>query len=142
MLAPLLTAQDSAAPPASQAIDGLYGWETLADGTTYRWTGEYASLFVPADVTRAALPVRLPSNGGTARPMGVDVMTAGIRRGRTLVGDAWAIIDVPLPDGMPPSRFKRIDLKVDRTWQPAVYLAGSADLRVVGVQVGELQVMR
>jgi len=31
---------------------------------------------------------------------------------------------------------------VDRTWQPALYLAGSADLRMVGVQVGELRLVR
>ena len=59
-----------------------------------------------------------------------------------MVDDSWAIIDVPLPNAVPPTRFKRVDLKVDRTWQPALYLAGSADLRVVGVQVGELRLVR
>ena len=137
-----MTAKEIGPPADSAAIDGLYGWETLPDGRRVRWTGEYASLFVPADVTRAYIPVRLPSNGGTARPMGVEVRTAGIRRGRTLVDDTWAIIDVQLPGIGPPTTFKRIDLKVDRTWQPALYLAGSADTRSVGVQVGELQLLR
>ena len=101
-----------------------------------RWTGDYASVFVPADVTRVYMPVRLPSNGGTARPMGVEVMSGGVRKGRTLVGDAWATIEVQLPAVPPPARFKRIDLKVDRTWQPAVYLAGNADLRTWACRSG------
>jgi len=37
-------------------------------------------------------------------------------------------------------RYKRVDLRVPRTWQPAVYLPGSSDLRKVGVQVGEVKV--
>ena len=97
---------------------------------------------MPADVTRVYIPVRLPTDGRTIRPMGVEVMTAGVDQGRTMVGDTWAIINVRLPDAGPPTRFKRIDLKVDRTWQPALYIAGSADLRAVGVQVGELRLVR
>ncbi len=140
--APPLIARGAGGPPESQAVDGLYGWETTEDGTRARWTEEYASLFVPADVTRVYLPVRLPANGGTAKPMGVELMIGGVRAGRTLVGANWALINVAVPDVQPPSRIKRIDLKVDRTWQPALYLAGSADLRRVGIQIGEPQLRR
>jgi hypothetical protein len=141
------TARGAVSPPESQAVDGFYRWETLEDGTRFRWTGAYASVFVPADVTRVSIPVRLQTNGRTIRPMGVEVMTAGVDQGRTMVGDTmvgdtWAIINVRLPDAGSPARFKRIDLKVDRTWQPALYIAGSADLRAVGVQVGELHLVR
>ena len=31
------------------------------------------------------------------------------------------MLTVKLPPVLPPTRFKRIDLKVDRTWQPGVY---------------------
>jgi len=48
----------------------------------------------------------------------------------------------PLPGAAPPTRFTRIDLRMDRTWQPGVYIAGSADLRRVGVQLGEPRVFR
>ena len=139
---PALTALSPVNPSASQAVDGFYRWEALQDGTRFRWTGAYASLFVPADVSRVSIPVRLPTNGRTIKPMGVEVMTASVDQGRTMVDDTWAIIDIRLPDGDPRTRFKRIDLKVDRTWQPAVYIAGSADLRAVGVQVGELSLLR
>ena len=74
--------------------------------------------------------------------MGVEVMTAGIDRGRTLVDANWAIVSVRLPDATPPIAFKRVDLKMDRVWQPALYIAGSGDLRVVGVQVGEPRLFR
>ena len=59
-----------------------------------------------------------------------------------MVDDTWAIVEVRLPGAVAPARWQRIDLKVDRTWQPAVHLAGSADLRSVGVQVGEAQLFR
>jgi hypothetical protein len=127
-------------PSDSRSVNGLWDWQTLADGTRFRWTGAYASLFVPADVTRVYVPVRLPVDGRSLQPMGVEVMTTGVDRGRTLVTDRWQELEIPLPDvGLP---FKRIDLKVDHTWQPALYIAGSDDFRAVGVQVGEPRLVR
>jgi O-antigen ligase len=139
---PVLTSRAEIGPPQSQAVDGFYAWETLEDGTRFRWTGQYASLFVPADVTRVEIPVRLPTDGRSIRPMGVEVMTAATDRGRTIVDATWAILSLPLPPATPPARFKRIDLRVDRVWQPALYIGGSADLRSVGVQVGEPRLFR
>jgi len=139
---PITTAKEAVSPPESQAVDGFYRWETLEDGTRFRWTGRYASLFVPADVTRVEIPVRLPTDGRSIREVGVEAMTGGVGRGRTLVDATWAIISLPLAPVPPPTRFKRIDLRVDRVWQPALYVAGSADMRKVGVQVGEPRLFR
>jgi O-antigen ligase len=139
---PLVMARAELRPPASQAVDGMYQWETVEDGTRFRWTGQYASLFVPADVTRVEIPIRLPTDGRSLRPMGVEVMTAAVNRGRTLVDAKWAILSIPLAPVAPPARFKRIDLKIDRVWQPALYIAGSADMRLVGMQVGEPRLIR
>jgi hypothetical protein len=97
---------------------------------------------VPANVTRVEIPIRLPTDGRSIRPMGVEVMIGGVDRGRTLVDTTWAIVSLPLPDAIPPARFKRIDLRMDRVWQPALYIAGSADMRSVGVQVGEPRLIR
>jgi hypothetical protein len=69
-------------------------------------------------------------------------MIGGVDRGRTLAEGKWALVSVPLADAPPPARFKRIDLKVDRVWQPALYIAGSAEMRMVGVQVGEPRLVR
>jgi O-antigen ligase len=139
---PLATARAELRAPESQDVDGFYQWETLEDGTRFRWTGHYASLFVPADVTRVEIPVRVPTDGRSIRPMGVEVMTAAVDRGRTMVDGAWAILSISLPPAGPPTRFKRIDLRVDRVWQPALFIAGSADMRVVGLQVGEPRLVR
>jgi hypothetical protein len=139
---PIAAAKAAVSPSASRAVDGFYPWETLEDGTRFRWTGPYASLFVPADVTRVEIPVRLPTDDRSIRAMGVEAMTGGVGRGRTLVDARWAIISLPLAPVAPPIQFKRIDLRVDRVWQPALYIAGSADMRKVGVQVGEPRLFR
>jgi hypothetical protein len=139
---PIAMAKAAVGPSASQAVDGFYPWETLEDGTRFRWTGPYASLFVPAEVTRVEIPVRLPTDDRSIRAMGVEAMTGGVGRGRTLVDARWAIISLPLTPVAPPIQFKRIDLRVDRVWQPALYIAGSADMRKVGVQVGEPRLFR
>jgi hypothetical protein len=70
-------------------------------------------------------------------PMGVEVAVGGIYKHRTLIYNYWTLVIVDLPEAPPATKFKRIDLKVDRTWQPALYVAGSAELRQVGVQVGQ-----
>jgi len=129
-------------PSASPAVDGFYGWETDQGGRRFRWTGRYASLFVPDDVRRANIQVRVPSGARGVAPIGVEVMVSGINRGRTVVGDSWMTISVAVPSVDPLNRYKRIDLRVDRTWQPALFVAGETDLRAVGVQVGECEFVR
>jgi hypothetical protein len=103
----------------------------------FRWTQEYASIFVPEDVTRVTIPVRVP-NG--ARPIGVEFSAGGVLTGRFTVGDAWSAIDVdvsPVPSGV-----VRINFKSDRGWQPALFIAGNSDMRTVGIQVGEVRFVR
>jgi hypothetical protein len=134
-----LTADAAVAPPALPSVDGFYAWETLDTGTRFRWTGPYASLFVPAEVTDVEIPMRLPVDGRSVKPMDVAITTSGIDRGRTMVGASWTVVRLHLPDTVPPTRYKRIDLKVDRVWQPALLIAGSADMRRVGVQVGDVR---
>jgi hypothetical protein len=129
-------------PPQSAAVDGFHGWETGADGKRYRWTGEYASVFVPADVVRVEIPVRMPTVIRALRPLVVTPSVAGVASPPVHVTDSWSVISLDLPYVDPPTRFKRINLRVDRTWQPALYIPGSADLRAVGVQVGECRTFR
>ena len=124
-------------PVASAAVDGFYEWETAEDGTRFRWAGQYASLFVPADVRAVRVPMRMPAAARAVGPLGVEVRSSGLSRGRMVIRDSWAEIYVPLGDVPVPKGYRRVDLRVDRTWQPAVYIPGSADLRSVGVQVGQ-----
>jgi hypothetical protein len=129
-------------PPASRAVDGFYPWERADDGRRFRWAERYASLFVPAGVTYAYIPVRLPTDRPAVSPMGVEIITGGVQQSRTLVGNSWEVLGVTLPTVRPPIRFQRIDLKMDRTWQPGIYVPGSGDLRTVSIQVGEPELRR
>ena len=142
LLAPVSAARGIVDPPASQSVDGFYKEEIAEDGTRFRWTEGYASLFVPADVTYVYIPVRVPTDKPAIAPIGVEITTAGVKQGRTWVTPSWSFLAVRAPDVSPPARFKRINLKIDRTWQPAIYIAGSADMRRVGIQVGECQLVR
>jgi len=142
LLAPVSAARGAVEPSASQAVDGFYGWETDGEGTPFRWTGDYASVFVPADVTHVYIPVRVPTDRPAIAPIGVEISTGGVSQSRTWVDSSWSFLAVRLPDARPGQQFKRIDLKVDRTWQPALYVAGSANMNPVGVQVGECQLVR
>ena len=127
-------------PSTSVEVTGLEGWESDGEGTQFRWTHDYASVFLPSNATRVYIPVRLPVSAPPLAPMAVDVEVGGIYKGQTLVGNEWAVLNVELPYGRPLQHFKRLDLKIRRTWQPAVYIAGSHDLRNVGVQVGQIKV--
>ena len=126
-------------PSTSAAVMGVEPWETDRNGERFRWTHEYASVFVPARATRVYIPVRMPVDLPRLSPMPVDIQIGGEFRGRMLVGDDWAILNLELPYAQPLQRFKRIDLRVQRTWQPGVYVQGSGDLRKVGVQMGEIK---
>jgi O-antigen ligase len=129
-------------PPKSQAVDGFYPWETAEDGRRFRWTGSYGSLFVPAEIKRVYIPMRLPIDSTAIAPMAVEIVTGGVDHGHVFVGRNWVTLDLGLPEVAPPLRFKRIDLRMPRTWQPAVYVPGSYDMRLVGVQVGECELVR
>ena len=65
---PMAAARARAGMPESQAVHGLYPWETLEDGTPFRWTEQYASVFVPADVTRVEIPSASRPAGAASGP--------------------------------------------------------------------------
>ena len=124
-------------PPATQAVDGFYGWETTTDGVRFRWSTKFASLFVPGTATHVEIPVKVPAELRLLPRLEVDLVVGGVFQSRTTVLDSWTVLGVTMPDA-PPASVRRIDLRVDRPWQPAIYIAGSADMRTVGVQVGEI----
>ncbi len=124
-------------PPATQAVSGFYGWETAPDGVRFRWSTKFASLFVPGNATHVEIPVKVPSELRLLPRLEVDLVVGGVFQSRTAVLDSWTVLGVTMPEG-PPAGVRRIDLRVDRPWQPGIYIAGSADMRTVGIQVGEV----
>jgi O-antigen ligase len=135
-------AQRPLGPLASEAVDGFDGWETAPDGARFRWTGQYASVFVPDDVSTVQIPVRVPAVIRNVTPGAVEISKGGVTISRTPVSDAWTLISVPVDRSTASAHFMRINLRSDNTWRPALYVPGSAQLRPVGVQVGELRLVR
>ncbi|HEY7289954.1 MAG TPA: O-antigen ligase family protein [Vicinamibacterales bacterium] len=126
-------------PPAVVDVDGLEPWAVDGDGTRYRWTHGFASFFVSDRATRVYIPVRLPFGVSQISPMRVEVSVAGSWRQDLMVGSSWDILNIEIPPSDARAHFKRINLKMQRTWQPAIYVPGSHDMREVGVEVGELK---
>jgi hypothetical protein len=122
-------------------VDGFYGWETAEDGRRFRWTEQFASIIVPQEARRVRVPMRVPMDRPPIAPMVVEWSIGGAKPTRTLIGGSWSVLDFPLGDIDPMMRVKRINLKVERTWQPALYIAGNADMRRVGIQVGEYELL-
>ena len=56
---------------------------------------------------------------------------------RAFVNDQWSTIAVDLPPISPPLGFGRVNIRTNRLSRPMLFTPGSADARVVGVQVGE-----
>ena len=61
---------------------------------------------------------------------------------RTLVYGEWNDLDVRLREADPMIVVRRVNLRVEHTWQPALYLPGSAEMRHVGIQVGEPEIIQ
>ena len=136
------TVRRTPAPVESQAVDGFYGWETAEDGRRFRWTGQFASVMLPKEVVRVRIPIRIPTDRAPIAPIGIDVSTDGGRPVRTLVYGEWNDLFVRLRDADPMIVMRRVNLRVERTWQPALYVPGSAEMRRVGIQVGEYEIIQ
>ena len=136
IVGPGLALRVPVAPLESEAVSGFYGWETTADGVRFRWSHEYASLFVPADVRRVEIPVRAPMVGPLSGPVPIEVGAGGTTLARAFVTNQWLTIAVDLQRPVPPLEFGRINIRTNRLSRPILFTPGSADTRVVGVQVG------
>ena len=141
VVGPGLALRKPVAPVDSEWVSGFYGWETAADGVRFRWSHEYASLFVPADVRRVEIPVRAPMAGPLTEPVSIEVGAGGTTLARAFVTNQWQTIAVDLQRPVPPLEFGRINIKTNRLSRPILFTPGSADTRVVGVQVGEYRVV-
>ena len=126
----------------SPEIDGFYEWETAEDGTRFRWTKEFASVIVPKDVQRVRIPIRVPTDRPSIAPMPIYISIPGSPLTRMFVDASWSVFEADLSSFDPLAPVRRVNLKVERTWQPALYVAGSAEMRAVGVQVGECELVR
>ena len=112
--------------PQDTVTYGVYGWEADGSGAHVRWTGEYASVIVPGDVTTVELPLRAP------RPTGIDLGVDGGQFMRAILDDRWQTVTVTLPQKTFDTPYRRVDLHVDRT--------STIGTREVGIQLGDVAV--
>ena len=107
---PIATATGAVIPSASRAVNGLFEWERWR--TARGFAGPAATRACSCRPTSLAWRFRSVCRltAAASRSMGVEAMTGGVDRGRTMVDASWAIISLPLTPVLPPIRFKRIDL--------------------------------
>lgn len=118
-------------PPFAPGTEtGLRGWATGADGTRYRWTTGRASIFVDSSWRAVEIPLRAEAFSTDWLPVVVEVRIDGKPVDRvTLSDEQWLSRRIVL-DGLRTSRrFRRVDLRVNRTWSDGNY----------GVQLGEVR---
>jgi O-Antigen ligase len=129
---PALTVVKPSTPVQQEGVDGFYD-EQGADeaGVPFRWTRQYASVFVPGWAQRVELTLRAPADTPADHPVRVEITTAGIRLPPTFVGDAWQTVTVELHPTQPPLVFNRINLKSD--------LVSVLNGRPVGIRVGDVR---
>ena len=118
---------------------GLSDWETESDGTRFRWSGSQVTVYVGSRARRVEIPLRgtLPS---------ADVQHVRVRLDGRLINDIvvesdWRRLGIVLLGG-DPTKPRRIQLDVAPTWVRADAMSANDDGAVVGVKVGELNVIR
>jgi hypothetical protein len=117
-------------PFAPRTETGLRGWTTGADGRRYRWTTGRASIFVDSSWRAVEIPLRAEAFSTDWLPVLVELRIDGKPVDRvTLSDEQWLSRRIVL-DGLRTSRrFRRVDLRVNRTWSDGNY----------GVQLGEVR---
>jgi O-antigen ligase len=122
-------------PVHLEEVDGFY-YEQKNDesGVPFRWTREYASLFVPATAKRVEISVRAPAGTTKDDPVLIEVTSGGMTLTRAWLGDAWRVLTVDLNPPPPPLAFNRISIRTHRV--------SRVDGRPVGIRVGDVRIAR
>ena len=141
----LVTTEDKARMVLVEFTDGWYARET-ADGSSWRWTKQTATISFPNPRTSAVLHLDYEARSDLFEdaPRTLTV-TLGDQVARSFVADAAGRrqTDVLLPAAMLEGR-NRVDLRiaVDRPFVPANVTAGSQDTRELGIRVYRAAVER
>jgi hypothetical protein len=136
---PFRAKQELATLDPARVSYGLSDWETEGDGTRFRWSDSQVTLFVAGRARRVEIPLRgtLPSAGSQH----VKVRLDGRMINDIIVGPDWQRLAIVFLGG-DPAKPRRIELDVSPTWVRDDAISAGDDRRVVGVKVGELNVVR
>jgi hypothetical protein len=118
---------------------GFHGLETSPDGVRYLWmAGPRVEIHVSAAARTVSIPLRheIGAFREAARAfVAVDGRPAGDLR---LEDGGWHRFTTVLQPERASRRMHRIEIRIDHAWRPAQLIPGSADPRVLGLQVGEI----
>jgi hypothetical protein len=125
-------------PWLATATFGMRDWEEDA-GVRFRWTGGHAAFYVPADVVRMVMPMRVGQASAERTPLRVAVSVDDTLVSVVTLDDqaAWSRAVVAVPQRATGRRVRRVDVRVARTTADmnygvqlgAVELAGAAGVR-------------
>ena len=120
---------------------GLHGKEETPDGLTFRWMAEpRIELHVGAGVRRIDIPLR-HEIGAFRDPVPVEVEVDGRKADALVISDAeWRTRRIGLPQKPRTGRMHKVRLKIPRTWRPSEVIPESKDDRLLGLQVGRIEV--
>ena len=120
-------------PWVGQMTSGMRSWEEDPPGTRFRWTAGRASFFIPSTATVMTLPLRaiFPGKGGNPVVVSISVDDRWLADVELPDPAAWVRTSLPLPRRGASRRFRRVDLRVNRTAVGAF---------VLGVMTGEIVV--
>jgi O-antigen ligase/polysaccharide polymerase Wzy-like membrane protein len=117
---------------------GLSDWEREADGTRFRWSGPHATIYVSGRARRVEIPLR-----GTLPSFGVQHVKVRLNDrliNDVVVGPDWQRLGIVLLGGDLTKPY-RVELDVSPTSVRANPISPSDDRTVVGVKVGELNIV-
>ena len=140
---PAWTLEKPLQPVHLEEVDGIYYADGgLAEGRPFRWTRQYASLFPLATARVIEIPLRAPSSAVVGDKVVVDIMVNGAMAARAIVDSHWSSVVLSLPTPDPPLEHNRVNLYVNHVARISDFMPGSDDHRVVGVQVGDIGILR
>jgi O-antigen ligase len=136
---PFRAAQELARVDRMRVSQGLFDGATDSDGTPFRWSGPQITILVNEDASSIAIPLRSALPSGELQE--VEVLVDAQLVNRVTVGPHWQLLRTVLRPGSS-SGHRRIDLLISPSWVPAEVIPGSHDRRVLGLQVGEIQMVK
>ena len=139
---PAWTLEKPLLPVHLEEVDGLYYADGgMADGVPFRWTRQYASLYVTKDARVVQVPLRSPLAAITKEPTSVEFSVNGVTVNTVRVWDTWTYVTIGLPPPDPPLQFSRINFRSNRTAHVSDLIPGTEDSREVAVQVGDVGIV-
>lgn len=118
-------------PWLGRVTSGFGRWEEDRAGVRFHWMGGRASFFVQADAELLEIPLRALFPASSSEPFIVDIAVDGRQAAQVVLRDErWVIARLPISSGRKARRFRRIDLRANRTWS----------IRSLSVQIGEVTI--